>query len=101
MASEGTRYRVSYMEPVRKFLKECSKQAVSKGLAAKLLETLTALDEHLRKEPRQFGDVWNHFGKLDLYHRLFPPLDVVYAVHHTEPLVFVRRIRPFPSHYFN
>ena len=101
MAADGIRYKVTYLEPVRAYLKECCKKAVAKGLGAKLLEVLIALDERLHEDPWSFGDPWNRVGNLELLHRLYPPLDVVYAVHRLEAVVFVRDIHPYPADFFD
>jgi hypothetical protein len=73
-------------------------RAVHAGKGQEFLSALRMMDERLRMDPIGFGDPWYNLpaGKLRVFVRVFPPLVMGYAVHHAQPLVFVRGIRPFP-----
>ena len=100
MESNSGTFKVVYLEPVRRFLKECVELAKLKNLGAEVLRALLDLDQRLRKDPREFGDPWNRYGNLEIYHRTFVPFDVVYGVHAVSNLVFVRAMRTYPFDYF-
>src|SRR6266542_2620487 len=100
MDNDAGSYRVVYLDPVRKFLKICIVQAKSKGIGAEILRKLVELDTRLKEDPRGFGDPWNTYGNLEIYHRTFIPFDVAYGIHSTSRHVFVRAIRAYPSDFF-
>jgi len=72
--------------------------AEQRGLRSLLIEVLRQISDNLQSKPREWGDPYKNyrglnavgFGKAILPSRI----RVEYAVHNTEPLVWVSSIRP-------
>src|SRR5437879_4304980 len=69
-------------------------KAVHAGYGPLFRETLTNVERRLRREARDFGEEFLNYPTLKLQARkgLVPPLLIEYAVHHEEPILYVRKI---------
>src|SRR5262245_61969280 len=88
-------FRVVYSGNVRNALKELLLRAVSidKEFGRAALKAVQAIDERLRRGPRDFGELRFHLSVMQLDTRVavISPLAVQFAVHADEPLVFVTK----------
>lgn len=72
--------------------------ARQRGLRTLLAEALREIVEHLQTRPREWGDPYTNYRGLNAvgYEQTILPagLRVKYAVHETEPVVWLSMIRP-------
>lgn len=90
-------FRVVYSGAVRAALHKLLIRAAKKdpGLARRALAAVKTIDERLQSEPRQLGEARFHLQHLHLEVRgaIVLPLAVSFAIHDTQPLVFVTGYR--------
>jgi hypothetical protein len=92
MTAEGP-YRVTYLGPARASLLAAISQAGPAGLIAKCGTALKNIEERLRTEPSELGEIIGRLplSKLDLYVGSVPPLTVRFAIHQEVPEIFVHK----------
>jgi hypothetical protein len=85
-------YRVIYSENLRAQLREWGHEAVRLGCGLQYAEVLRTIDSKLVSEATTWGDPQFRQRHLQLvvYRGIHSVFRVSYAVHETEPLVFVR-----------
>jgi hypothetical protein len=67
-----------------------------------VLAAMRTIDNHLRSDPRVFGEPKYHYRalKLELRVAIEPPLVVHFTVHDEQPLVFVKTLDALPGQGF-
>jgi hypothetical protein len=75
-------------------------RALRRGGYDRLLRALKAIQESLRSEPTSWGDPCGRLRGLDMvvYRRIHDRIQIVYAVHNSESLVWVYSISPVLDH---
>ncbi len=95
-------YHVLYPETVRQIVREMLQQATDADLRSRVAAALRTIDDRLRSNPLEYGDIHNHLQRWTKYVRIQSPLFVRYAVstflHEGKFLVFVSAVEPLTGH---
>jgi hypothetical protein len=89
---EPIRYNVQMGGPVKNWLRTMHRLQAEAGKGKAFVAALRKIVEHLQVEPLVFGEPRYRLPTLQLLVRqgAVRPLVVSYAVHETQPLVFIR-----------
>lgn len=82
----------------RKLMRTLARQAVAKGISAQYAAALKMIYRQLTTAPSTWGDPCNRLVYLGLtvYHRVYGPLYVSYAVDEERHIVYVKTLSPLP-----
>ena len=96
----ASRFQLSIMPSCRARIQFLAARAKSIGYGVRFAEILTSIRSQLDTNPRAWGDPNFRFHGLNLvsYLRVEEGLRIVYAVHETNPVVFLRELEPLPGH---
>ena len=101
MTPESPRFAVALVGRVSNDLERLATWAERHDLRMLLTESLRQIIENLETQPREWGDPYFNFRALDAvaYGKTiaYADLRIVYAVHNTEPLVWLSVVRPLPE----
>lgn len=101
MTPQPGRFRVELAGQARAHLERLTASAEQRGLRPLLLEVLRQVIENLEARPREWGDPYIYYRALNAvgYGRTILParLRVGYAVHDTEPLIWISAVVPLPG----
>jgi hypothetical protein len=100
MSPSGGPYRYSMIARFREQLLEIGRRASFRGVRHELAESLRRIERRLIDSPREWGDPWYRVGGMHLtvFSGRIDFLQVIYAVHDDQPVVFAQSIRPIPGH---
>lgn len=100
MSIGGGDYRVIVMTRAGEQIRSLFEAADRLGLRVDLAASLGEIDRKLQSEPRSWGDPVRTLPTLDLtlYRGLHAKIQVIYSVHQTQPVVFVRDVTPVLGH---
>jgi hypothetical protein len=92
-------YQVSCAQAVARNLRRLHQEAAEKGIERQLVDAVKLSMANLRSDPVGFGEPCYRLRrmKLDVFTAVVPPLVVIYAVHLTSRLVFVKGFRLLPG----
>jgi len=96
----SSHFHLSIMPICRARIQTLAVRAKSLAYGVRFAVVLTSIRHQLETNPRNWGDPNFRFHGLDLvsYLRVEEKLRVVYAVHETNPVVFLRELEPLPGH---
>jgi hypothetical protein len=103
MSSPRAPYRVVCSEVLRQQLRQWGERAHRIGIGQEYAIALRDIWERLSNDPLTWGDPLFNLHHLDLlvFRALHPTLQVQYAIHQVERIVFVQSIVPRPGSPFN
>jgi hypothetical protein len=90
-------FKVSVSGQIKQTIKTLHQKAAARGHGKQFLAAFRAIYQHLRTDPREFGDPLFQLPalKLTVFQAVVAPAVVHYAVHQAMPLVIVRNVRLF------
>jgi hypothetical protein len=93
-------FRVTYTGKVQDFLRILLRESALAGVGSRVARALLEIEGRLELDARNWGDPTRHFRQAQLtrYRRVHDELAVEYAVHDSEPLVWVTDVAPVLSH---
>jgi mRNA-degrading endonuclease RelE of RelBE toxin-antitoxin system len=99
MSSNGCPYDLRQLPAATEQIKKLGKKAAKKGLKEEFLNALKSILEELQAEPKEAGDPLHRLHKPGalMYHGVFGPLFVQYAVFEQENIVLILKVIAMPS----
>jgi hypothetical protein len=99
MTSNGRPYDLRQVPAATEQIKTLGKRAVKKGLKGEFLNALRSILEKLQAEPKEAGDPLHRLHKPGglMFHGVFGPLFLQYAVFEQENVVVILKVIPMPS----
>ena len=93
-------FRVTFSEIVLDDLKRLLAEAATAGVQNRMARALLEIEGRLELHPRTWGDPVRRlqFANMTRYHRVHDELAIEYAVHDSEPLVWITDITPVLAH---
>jgi hypothetical protein len=90
----GSTYKVIANAAMRQALLELQARAAERGLGPAVLAAMKTMQNWLRHDPLALGEPVYHLYQLKMQMRVavIPPLHIHYAVHQTEPIVFIKGV---------
>ena len=100
MSTDGGSFRIIVMTRAGDQVRLLFEAADRLGIRADLKAALDDINRRLQADPREWGDPVQELATLDLtlYRGLHAKLQVIYAVHKAQPIVFVRDVEPILNH---
>jgi hypothetical protein len=97
--SNGSTYRVIVSATIAAALKDLQRHAAELGFGPAALAAIKTMHNWLKHDPLALGEPTYHLHKLKLQLRtgVIWPLVIDYAVHQTEPLVFIKGVQLLPE----
>lgn len=99
MPAAASEFDVVYSGQIKEKLKTLLRQAQKAGKLKRFADAVIKMDERLRHDPLNFGELTGTLPwlKLPLHVGFIRPLKVDFAIHEAESLVFVRKIEAVTS----
>jgi hypothetical protein len=100
MSSNGRpEYDLRQVARATEQLKRLAETAVQQGIKAEYIEVLKSIVAKLQSKPKQAGDPERRLKKPGsvMYHAVFGPLFVQYAVFEPEKIVLILKVAPMPN----